>query len=91
MCRISMPPKNKATARSGKKGKALKKQPLPLLTSELGRKEDDASVRDLRINKTDMMASLDTRLEAIEGDNRKKRNVAFHGEAPATRTAGQRL
>ena len=92
MCRISMPPKNKAMAHSGRKGKALKKQadPPPLPTSELGSEEEGTSVRDL-MNMTDMMASLNTRLEAIECDGRKKRKVAFHGEAPATRTADQRL
>ena len=67
----------------------MQPDPPPLPTSELGRKED-ASVRDL-INMSDMMASLNTRLEAIEDDSQKKRKVAFHGEAPATQTAGQRL
>ena len=93
MCRISMPLKNKATARSGRKGKGLKKQadPPPPPTSKSGGEEEDASVRDLLMNMTDMMASLNTRLQAIEGDSRKKRKVAFRGEAPATRTTGQRL
>ena len=87
-----MPPKNNATAHSGRKGKALKKQADPPLlpTSESGEEEEDASVRDLLMNMTDMMALLNTRLEAIEGDGRKKK-VTFRGEAPATRTTGQRL
>ena len=69
----------------GKKGKALKKQAdPPQPTSESGGKEEDASVRDLLIHMTDMMSSLNTWLEAIEGDSWKKRKVAFRGEAPAT-------
>ena len=60
-----MPPKNKASARSGKKGKALRKQNPPLLTSESGGEEDEPSVRDLLRNMTEMMTSLDTRLGTV--------------------------
>ena len=91
MCRIKMPLKNKALAHSGKKGKALRKQNPPLLTSESGGEEDENSARDLLRNITEMMTSLDTRLGMVEGDKRKKRMVAYRGEASATRTASQRL
>ena len=65
---------------SRKKGKALKKQGLPLPTSESGDEEEEASVRDLLLNMTDMMTSLDTRLEAIEGNSHKKRKLFKHHE-----------
>ena len=85
-----MPLKNKATARSGKKGKALKKKanptPQPKCTSDsdwtLGG-EGEVTVKDLLSNMRAMMSTLNTRLEAIEGDDRKMRNVAFRGDAPA--------
>ena len=86
-----MPPKNKASARSGKKGKALKKQNPPPLTSDSGVEGDEPSVRDLLRNMTEMMTSLDTRLDTVEGDNRKKWKVAYRGETSTTRTASQRL
>ena len=87
------PLKTRLQPTRGKKGKVLKKQadPPPLPTSVSGGKEEEASVRDLLINMTDMMASLNTRLEAIEGDSQKTRKVTFCGEAPGTYTAGQHL
>ena len=65
-CRIKMPHKNKALARSGKKGKALRKQNPPLLTSESGGEEDEPSVRDMLCTMTEMMTSLDMRLGTVE-------------------------
>ena len=91
-----MPPKNKAMACSGKKGKALKKKanPTPQPTSDSdwmsGGDGEEATIKDLS-NMTTMMPSLNTRLEAIDGNGWKKRKVTFCGEAPATRTAGQWL
>ena len=74
-----MPPKNKATAPSRKKGKALKKKPnlTPQPTSDSdctsGGEGEEVTVKDLLSNMTAMMSSLNTRLEAIEGDSRKQK------------------
>ena len=84
-----MPPKNKASARSGKTGKALRKQNPPLLTSESGGEEDEPSVWDMLRNMTEMMTLLDRRLGTVEGDNRKKRKVAYHGETSTTRSLAE--
>ena len=87
-----MPPKNKATTRSGKKGKALKKK-VTLMSQPHSDSdwtsggEDKVTVQDLLSNVTTMMASLNTRLEAIEGDGKKRRKVAFRDDAPATQAA----
>ena len=86
-----MPPKDKALACSGKKGKALRKQNPPLLTSESGGEENEPSVRDMLHNMMEMTTSLDTRMGMVQGDNRKKRKDSYRGETSTTCSASQRL
>ena len=49
-----------------------------------GGEGEEVSVKDLLSNMTTMMADLHTTMDATEGDGKKKRKVAFHGETQAT-------
>ena len=91
MCWTSiMPLKNKATAKSAKKGKALKKrvttmsQPPSDSDWTSGGEGEEVTVKDLS-NMTTKMAALHTRMDTMEDDGKKKRKVAFCGYAQATR------
>ena len=83
-----MPPNNKATPKSGKKGKTLKKR-VPAVASThsdtegtSGGEGEGVSVKDLLSSMTTMMAALHTRMDAMEDDRKKRRKVAFCRETP---------
>ena len=67
-----MPPKNKATGRSAKKGKAARKTAahatLSDFESDATSGDDEPSVRDMLKGLSSMMSSLNTRMDEIEGD-----------------------
>ena len=80
-----MPLKNEATAKSVKKGKALKKS-VPTIAQAPSNSDwtsggagEEVTVKDLLSNMT-----LHTRMDAMENDGKKKRKVAFHGKTQAT-------
>ena len=84
-----MPPKNKATSKSTKKGKAPTKMmatPSPGQSDSewtSGGEGEEVSVKDLLSNMTSMIAALHTRMDTMEAGG-KKRKVAFHGGTPAS-------
>ena len=88
-----MPPKNKASAKASKKGKALKKSSTPTAPSDHESDwtagDDEHSVKDMFNNMTAMMPSLSTHMDEMEGGGRKKRKVAFHGDPPARQMLAQ--
>ena len=78
-----MPPKNNATTRSAKKGKAVKKKVSAVIMSEHKSEEEEPSMKDMFQNLTAMMTSLNQ----MDGGGRKKRKVAFHSRAPVPDTS----
>ena len=81
-----MPPKSKATTRSDKKGKAVKKSVTAMVNSEheldLTSGEEGPSMKNMFQSLTAMMALLNTRMDQMDGGGRKKRKVAFRGSTP---------
>ena len=84
-----MPPKSKATGRSAKKGKALKKSArvAAAYDSDLTSGEDEPSVCDALRGLTTMMATMSSRLDDMEGEGRKRRRVAFRNLLTASRSS----
>ena len=80
-----MPPKSKATGRSAKKGKALKKsaRAAAVYDSNMTSGEEEPTVRDALRGITAMMATMSSRLDEMEGEGRKRRRVAFR-DLPTT-------
>ena len=78
-----MPLKGKVTSRSAKKGKTLRKSTCTVTYDSESSGQDEPSVQDALRGITTMMASMNTRIEAMEGGNRKKRRVAFRDPADA--------
>ena len=74
-----MPPKNKATTRSTKKGKAVHTQPTAVVQSDndtdWASEEEEPSMRDALRNLTAMMATMNLRLNKMDGGGNKKEDV----------------
>ena len=93
-----MPPKNKATTRSTKKGKSVSKKSAPVMEadheSDWTSGDDEPSMREMVRGLTSMMSSLNARMNQMDGGGRKKRKVTFRGanqeaetSTPATTSA----
>ena len=72
-----MPPKSKATTRSAKKGKSVCSKPAAIAPSDneadWPSEEEELSMRDVVRNLTAMMASMNSRLNQMDGRGRKRR------------------
>ena len=87
-----MQPKTKATARSVKKGKSVRKS-VPVVQSDNDvdtdwASDEELSMRDTVRNLTAMMTTMNARLNQMDGGGRKRRKVsaATHGTEAATLT-----
>ena len=78
-----MPQKGKVTSRSSKKGKSLRKSTRTATYDSESLGQDEPSVHDALCGITTMMATMNSRLDAMEGGNRKKRPVAFRDPTDA--------
>ena len=78
--------KNKASAKSNKKGKILKKSSILAAPVDhdsdctMGDEESEPSVKALLANMMTMVASLSTQMDEMEGGGRKTRKVVFRGD-----------
>ena len=72
-----MPQKGKATARSTKKGKTLRKSTRTVSYDSESSGQEDTSLQEAVKGLTTMMAKISTRMDAMDGGSRKKRWVAF--------------
>ena len=85
------PQKNKATTKSAKKGKAVKRTVTSTAPfdheSDWTLHEDEPSMKEMFSNLTTMMSSLSTSMDQMDGGGRKKRKVAFHRLAPTPETS----
>ena len=62
-----MPQKGKSTARSSKKGKTLRKSTRAATYDSESSGQDEPSIHDALRGLTTMMATMNTRMDAMEG------------------------